>query len=82
VNGGFEWTHPLAKEDREVVAGHGADFSPGVEPADFESEHVAVVPLSSLHILDRKLRRRMTELRPQLLLAHDILQNVFPFAID
>src|SRR5262249_22658635 len=63
-------------EDRDVVARHGADLSSGIQPADFEAECIAVMPLRPLHVVNGELRRGMSERRPRCLRVHGNLPRV------
>ena len=57
MNYGFEWTMPLAKENRGVVTRDGADISSRLEPTDLESECITVVPLSPFDVFNGEFRR-------------------------
>jgi hypothetical protein len=58
----FEWSRSPAKEDRAgAVARDGADAASRLQPTDFETERIAIVPLGALRILDGKFLRGMSE---------------------
>lgn len=73
VHGGFERTYPFAKENHDVVSRDGTDLSSGVKPANCETERVAVMPLSSFHVFNRKLRCGMAECHSQIRSVHLLL---------
>jgi hypothetical protein len=59
VNGGLEWGLAPAKKYYRLIAGDGADFFAGVEPANRKAEGVAVMLLGALDIRDWQLRHRL-----------------------
>jgi hypothetical protein len=64
VDARLEWVRSPAKEDRaDAVARDGADATSWLQPTDLEAEGIAIVALGALHVVDRELRRGMSELR-------------------
>jgi hypothetical protein len=70
MNGRLKWVLCSAKEDREMIARDRTEFASSMQPADFETQRVAVMLLRPLDVLDWKLRRRRPKGRSQALLIH------------
>src|SRR5690348_2494569 len=51
---GFEGRGALAEENRRVIPVHRADLLAGLDPADLETERVAVVSLRALDVGNRE----------------------------
>ena len=73
VNSRFKRAASSAKENHGVVARDGADIASRILPTNLEAECVAVMLLSSLHVLNREFRRGLPERRSHLRLVHDTL---------
>jgi hypothetical protein len=63
MNSRLERPASAAKENREIIPRDCTDFVVRQKPTNLEAECVAVMLLSPLHVLNRKLRRGMTEAR-------------------
>src|SRR6185369_3514185 len=61
VNGRFERSLLLSKENCDVATRHGSNLFVGVEPSDLKSERITVVLLSELDVGYRQLGHGMTD---------------------